>query len=38
MAADAAGTAGSGQPHNNMMPYGTLNCIIAVQGNFPPRD
>jgi microcystin-dependent protein len=25
------------QPHNNMMPYGTLNCIIALQGIFPSR-
>jgi microcystin-dependent protein len=30
-------SAGGGQPHNNMMPYGTLNCIIALQGIFPPR-
>lgn len=26
-----------GQPHNNMMPYTTLTCIIALQGIFPPR-
>ena len=26
-----------GLPHNNMMPYLTLNFIIALQGVFPPR-
>ena len=31
-------TGSSGQPHNNMMPYGTLNCIIAVTGIFPARN
>ena len=30
-------TVGSGHPHNNMMPYLTLNWIIALQGVFPPR-
>lgn len=29
--------AGGGQPHNNMMPYLTLNFCIAMQGVFPPR-
>jgi microcystin-dependent protein len=33
----ALNTAGSSQPHNNMMPYTTLYCIIAQQGVFPPR-
>jgi microcystin-dependent protein len=28
---------GGGQPHNNMMPYLTLNFCIALQGVFPPR-
>lgn len=28
---------GDGQPHNNMQPYGTLKCIIALQGVFPQR-
>jgi microcystin-dependent protein len=37
MSVNALVTAGSGQPHNNMMPYGTLNCIIALQGIFPAR-
>ena len=29
--------AGSSFPHNNMMPYLTLNFCIALQGVFPPR-
>ena len=37
MSANAVGISGGGQPHNNMMPYGTLNCIIALQGIFPSR-
>ena len=28
---------GNNQPHNNMMPYITLNFCIALQGVFPPR-
>ncbi|MDP4190361.1 MAG: tail fiber protein [Bacteroidota bacterium] len=28
---------GSSQKHNNMPPYLVLNCIIALQGVFPPR-
>jgi microcystin-dependent protein len=32
------GPVGNGQPHNNMMPYLTLNWIIAMQGIFPPRS
>jgi microcystin-dependent protein len=31
------GTSGGSQPHNNMMPYLTLNFCIALQGIFPPR-
>lgn len=31
------GITGSGQPHNNMMPYLTMNFCIALQGIFPPR-
>lgn len=38
MSASAVSAAGGNQPHNNMMPYTTLNCIIAVEGYFPPRD
>lgn len=30
--------AGGSLPHNNMMPYLTLNFIIALQGIFPPRS
>lgn len=29
---------GGNLPHNNMMPYLTLNFIIAMQGIFPPRN
>lgn len=29
--------AGGDQPHNNMMPYLTLNWCIALQGVYPPR-
>lgn len=29
--------AGGDQPHNNMMPYLTLNFCIALQGVYPPR-
>jgi microcystin-dependent protein len=36
--ADVALTpAGGDQPHNNMMPYLTLNFCIALQGVFPQR-
>ncbi len=35
-----AGTSsvGSGQPHNNMAPYLTINFCIALQGIFPSRN
>jgi microcystin-dependent protein len=33
----AVGIAGGGLPHNNMMPYLTLNFCIALQGIFPQR-
>jgi microcystin-dependent protein len=33
----ALSIAGSSFPHNNMMPYLTLNFCIALQGVFPPR-
>lgn len=35
MRADALTNAGGSQPHNNMMPYLTLNFVIALQGVFP---
>jgi microcystin-dependent protein len=31
------GPTGGDLPHNNMMPYLTLNFCIALQGVFPPR-
>ena len=37
LAAQALPPAGGDQPHNNMMPYLTLNFNIALQGVFPPR-
>ncbi|HEY0320624.1 MAG TPA: tail fiber protein [Pyrinomonadaceae bacterium] len=33
----ALSVAGNSLPHNNMMPYLTLNFCIALQGVFPPR-
>jgi microcystin-dependent protein len=35
--ASAIVPAGGSQPHNNMMPYLTLNFCIALQGIYPPR-
>ena len=37
MSDQAIAPAGGDQPHNNMMPYLTLNFCIALQGVFPPR-
>jgi microcystin-dependent protein len=37
MAPEALTPAGGSLPHNNMMPYLTLNFCIAMQGVFPPR-
>jgi microcystin-dependent protein len=34
---NAIAPAGGDQPHNNMMPYLTLNFCIALQGVYPPR-
>jgi microcystin-dependent protein len=33
--AGAISNVGGSQPHNNMMPYLTLNFVIALQGIFP---
>jgi microcystin-dependent protein len=33
----ALAVSGGDLPHNNMMPYLTLNFCIALQGVFPPR-
>lgn len=33
----ALGVFGASLPHNNLMPYLTLNFCIALQGIFPPR-
>ena len=37
MSPQALAIAGSSFPHNNMMPYLTLNYCIALQGIFPQR-
>ena len=37
MAAQSLSTAGGDAPHNNLMPFLTLNYCIALQGVFPPR-
>jgi len=37
MAPQVLTPAGGSLPHNNMMPYLTLNFCIALQGVFPPR-
>lgn len=37
MGPQALAVTGGNQPHNNMMPYLTVNFCIALQGVFPPR-
>lgn len=37
-APEAIAPAGGDLPHNNLMPYLTLNFCIAMQGVFPPRS
>ncbi|HEX8889751.1 MAG TPA: tail fiber protein [Pyrinomonadaceae bacterium] len=37
MAPQSLPPAGGSLPHNNMMPYLTLNFCIALQGVYPPR-
>jgi len=37
MGFNALSVSGSSFPHNNLMPYLTLNFCIALQGVFPPR-
>jgi microcystin-dependent protein len=34
---NAIGPNPGGQPHNNLMPYLTINFCIALQGIYPPR-
>lgn len=38
MAAAAVSGVGSGQAHDNMQPYLTINMCIALYGIFPPRS
>lgn len=37
MSPGAVAPAGGSLPHNNMMPYQTVNFCIALQGIYPPR-
>jgi len=37
LAAQTLSPAGGSLPHNNMMPYLTMNFVIALQGVFPQR-
>jgi microcystin-dependent protein len=38
MSGSVISPAGGSQPHNNLMPYLTLNFCIALQGIYPPRS
>ena len=38
MAPNMVAVAGGSQPHNNLMPYLTLNFCIALQGIYPSRN
>lgn len=38
MAPDMLTSVGGSQPHTNMMPYLTLNFVIALQGIFPSQN
>jgi len=38
MAQGVIGPVGGNQPHNNLMPYLTLNFCIALQGIYPSRS
>jgi microcystin-dependent protein len=38
MASNAVGAAGNGLPHENRMPFLTINYCIALQGIFPSRN
>ena len=38
MAFESLTPAGGDLPHNNLMPYLTMNFVIALQGVFPPRN
>ncbi len=38
MAADALGSTGGNQPHNNLAPYQVVSFIIALNGIYPQRS
>jgi microcystin-dependent protein len=37
LSSNTVAPAGGDQPHNNLMPYLTVNFCIALQGVYPPR-
>jgi microcystin-dependent protein len=38
MSTAALGSAGGGQPHDNMLPYQAINFVIALYGIFPSQS
>jgi microcystin-dependent protein len=38
LSANSTAPAGGNIPHNNLMPYLTINFVIALQGIYPPRS
>ena len=38
MIAGHIGSSGGGQPHDNLPPFLTVNCSIALVGVFPSRN
>jgi len=38
LAASTIGSAGGGQPHENMAPFVVITFIIALQGIFPSQN
>lgn len=38
MAPGMVSAVGASQPHNNIQPYLTMKCVIALYGIYPPRN
>lgn len=38
LSSGALASAGGSQPHENMKPFITMNCVMALQGIFPSRN
>ncbi len=38
MSSNSVGSSGSGQPHENMQPFLTLNYVISLYGVFPSQN